>query len=300
MDWNDLRLVLAICRAGTLSGAGRALGINHSTVFRRINAIEKRLDVRLFDRQPTGYVMTEAGEAVQRAAENIDEQIDGLTRELLGRDLRLQGPLRITSPEGLGLKLLGPLLGTFCEEHPGIHMDLIITSDTLRLARREADIAVRVTRKPPDNLIGRRICKFRFAMYASRSYVKSHPDTPLEDHQWILTDDGFEQLPPTLWKRKEVGAVQVVFSSNNAMATINATRQGLGVAPLPCFLGDDEPELVRVLDPPEALTMDLWILTHPDLRNTARVRALMTFLAEGFEKEKSKIEGTAVQRTIAG
>lgn len=293
MDWNDLNLVLAICRTGTLSGAARLLGVNHSTVFRRINLIEQDLEVRLFDRQPSGYVMTEAGEAVQRAAEKIDEQVHGLTRELLGRDLRLEGPLRITSPEGIAVRVLTPLLGAFCTEHPAIQMDLITTSDPLRLSRREADIAVRVTRKPPESLIGRRICKFRFAMYASRAYMKKHRDRDLEDHQWILTDESFEQLPPAIWKKKERSAAQIVFASNNMMVTINAVRRGLGVAPLPCFIGDGERDLVRVIDPPETLTMDLWILTHPDLRNTARVRALMSYLVEALEKEKPKFEGSA-------
>lgn len=291
MDWNDLNLVLAICRTGTLTGAARALGVNHSTVFRRINSIEKKLNVRLFDRQPTGYVMTEAGETVQRTAERIDEEVNGLSRELLGRDLRLQGRLRVTSPEGIGLKFLSPHLSAFCADHPGIQMDLIITSSALRLSRREADIAVRVTRRPPDNYIGHRICKFRFCMYASRSYLNRHGDASLEDYHWLMTDDGFDLLPPAVWKNKEHPAAKIVFSSNNALAVITAAKQGLGVAPLPCFLGDAEKDLVRVTKPPEALTLDLWILTHPDLRHTARVRTLMTFLIGALEKEKATIEG---------
>ena len=291
MQWNDLNLVLAICRHGTLSGAARALGVNHSTVFRRINAIERDLDVRLFDRQPAGYVMTEAGESVQRTAEKIDEQVHGLTRELLGRDLRLQGPLRITSPEGIALEILGPRLCSFCAEHPGIQMDLVITGDALRLSRREADIAVRVTRKPPENLIGRRICKFRFALYAAGAYVEENETTALEDHRFILTSDGFDQLPPAIWKKRERSAAQIVFTSNNVIATINAVRAGLGVAPLPCFLGDAEDNLVRVIDPPEALTMDLWVLTHPDLRNTARVRTLMSYLVDALEAKRAGFEG---------
>jgi len=292
MDWNDLHLVLAICRHGTLSGAARALGVNHSTVFRRINAIEQELDVRLFDRQPTGYVMTEAGEAVLRAAETIDEQVHGLTRELLGRDLRLEGPLRVTSPQGIAIRHLGPKLCAFCKEHPGIQVDLVTTSEALRLSRLEADVAVRVTRKPPDNLIGRRVCTFRFAMYATRGYLEKNRHTALDDHPFILTDDGFDQLPPAIWKKRDRSAAQIVFSSNNVTATINAVREGLGVAPLPCFLGDSEADLVRVIEPLEALTMDLWLLTHPDLRNTARVQAVMSYLFDALESQKTGFEGT--------
>jgi DNA-binding transcriptional LysR family regulator len=202
MDWNDLNLVLAVCRSGTLSGAARALGVNHSTVFRRINTIEKNLGVRLFERHPDGYAMTEAGEVVARTAGRVAAEVDSLDRQLLGRDLRLEGLLRVTSPQGIALKILNERLSTFSVRHPGIQMDLIITSDALKLSRREADIAVRVTRRPPENLIGHRICKFRFAMYASRKYLKQHGDKSLEEHQWILTDDGFDQLPPALWKRK--------------------------------------------------------------------------------------------------
>ena len=290
MDWNDLNLVLAICRTGTLSGAARALGVNHSTVFRRINAIEKDLDVRLFDRQPNGYVMTEAGEAVQRSAERIDEQVHDLTRELVGRDLRLEGHVRVTSPEGIAIRVLTPLLCLFCAEHPGIQIDLVTTSNPLHLSRREADIAVRVTHKPPGNLIGRHVCDFRFALYASRAYVKRHRDIALEDHRWILTEESFEQLPPSLWKKRDRKSARITFTSNNVMATLAATTQGHGVAPLPCFLGDAESSLVRVTEPLEELTMGLWILTHPDLRTTARVKALMRYLVDALQAQKLKFE----------
>jgi DNA-binding transcriptional LysR family regulator len=297
MDWNDLNLVLAICRTGTLTGAAKVLSVNHSTVFRRINAIEKKLNVRLFDRQPAGYVMTEAGEAVKRTAERIDEEVDGLSRDLLGRDLRLQGPLRVTAPEGIGLKLLSPQLTVFCADHPDIQMDLNISSSALRLSRREADIAVRVTSRPPDNYIGHRICKFRFCMYASRSYLKRHRGASLENHHWLMTDDGFDLLPPAVWKSKDHPIARVVFSSNSIMAVINAAKQGLGVAPLPCFLGDSERGLQRVIDPPEALTLALWVLIHPDLRYTARVTVLMKFLVAALEKNKAAIEGMGKSRT---
>jgi DNA-binding transcriptional LysR family regulator len=291
MTWDDLSLVLAICRAGTLSGAARALGVNHSTVFRRIKAIENELDVRLFDRQPHGYVMTEAGEAVRRTAEKIDEEVCDLNRELLGRDLRLEGPLRVTAPEGVAVRVLTPLLGKFCASHPGIAMDLVTSSDALRLSRREADLAVRVTRKPPDDLIGRRVCEFRFALYASRAYLHKHRGTDLEDHRWVLTEESFEQLPASLWKKKDRTSARIVFASNNVMVTVAAARRGIGVVPLPCFLGDSERGLLRVTEPLEELTMNLWILTHPDLRKTARVTALMRFLEVELEKEKPGFEG---------
>jgi len=291
MNWSDLNLVLAVCRSGTLSGAAKSLGINYTTVFRRINAIEKKLEVRLFDRQPTGYVMTEAGEVIKRSAERIDEEVMALSRELLGKDLRLQGSIRITAPEGVALRLLAPHLAAFCHQHPDITIDLIATSSPLRLSQREADLAVRVTNKPPDNYIGRRVCKCRFGIYASPAYLENNQDLSLDEHLWVMSEDSFEFSPFPTWRKKFHPKSRVVFSSNNTLAVIDAAKRGLGMTPLPCFLGDSEPDLVRTTDTPDELTLSLWILIHPDLRHTARVKALMTYLLNALENQKPAIEG---------
>lgn len=292
MNWDDLNLVLAICRSGTLSGAARSLDINYTTVFRRINAIEKKLEVRLFDRQPTGYVMTEAGELMKGSAERIDEEVIALSRELLGKDLRLQGTIRITAPEGVALRLLAPHLTSFCTRHPDITLELIATSSPLRLSKREADLAVRVTNKPPDNYIGREVCKFRHGIYASPDYLSNNRDLSLDDHLWVMSEDNFEFSPLPSWRKKYHPDARVVFSSNNTIAVVDAAKRGLGVTLLPCILGDREPGLVRIIHAPVELNFSLWILIHPDLRNTARVKALMSFLLSELENEKPAIEGT--------
>lgn len=291
MDWSDLNLVLAICRSGTLSGAAKTLRINYTTVFRRINAIEKKLAVRLFDRQPTGYAMTEAGELIKRSAERIDEEVMALSRELLGKDLRLQGSIRITAPEGVALRLLAPHLAAFCKQHPDINLELIATSSPLRLSKREADLAVRVTNKPPDNYIGREVCKCRHGIYASPDYLENNKGLSLDDHLWVMFEDSFEISPLPSWRKKFYPKSRVVFSSNNTLAVIDAAKRGLGVTLLPCFLGDRDPGLVRTIHTPVELNFSLWILIHPDLRHTARIKALMTYLLGELEKEKSAIEG---------
>jgi len=291
MDWDDLNLVLAICRSGTLSGAAKSLGINYTTVFRRINAIEKKLDVRLFDRQPSGYVMTEAGEVMKRSAERIDEEVITLSREILGKDLRLQGAIRITAPEGVALRLLSPHLASFCRLHPDITMELIATSSSLRLSKREADLAVRVTNKPPDTYIGREVCKFRHGIYASPDYLENNQGLSLDEHLWVMSEDNFEFSPLPSWRKKYHPEAKVVFSSNNTIAVVDAAKRGLGVTLLPCILGDREPGLIRIIHAPVELNFSLWILIHPDLRNTARIKALMTFLLGELEKEKPAIEG---------
>lgn len=291
LQWDDLSLLLAICRAGTLAGAARSLRLSHSTVFRRLNSIEDKLEARFFERLPHGYVMTEAGEAAMRAAERIDSEVMGLSRELLGRDLRLQGTIRVTAPEGISLYLLSPLLNRFCQRHPEIRIDLAITSSHLELARREADLAVRVTEAPPDTSLGRRLCRFAVGFYASREYLKDNPHGRFEDYDWLITQGSIERLPPSVWSQGNRQQVRVVMSSDNSRLLVQAAEAGLGVIPLPCFWGDGHTGLVRVVDEPDEMKWDLWLLTHPDLRKTARVRSLMTFLYEELQDSIDLIEG---------
>jgi DNA-binding transcriptional LysR family regulator len=291
MEWDDLKIILAIGRAGTLSGAAKSLNLNHSTVFRRINIIEDKLNVRFFERMPNGYILTEAGEVAMLAAEKIDDEMNSLTRELVGKDLRLQGTIRVTAPEGVSLKLLQPIFADFIKLNPEIHIDLVVTGSTLQLSRREADLAVRVTNKPPETSIGRRICHFRFGVYASRGYLKSKKDFSLKEHDWILLDNSSNWFPQSFWKKMGHPGVKLIFSSDSTMAIVNAVKDGLGVAPLPCFLGDSETKLVRIVEPTEEMALELWLLTHPDLRHTTRVKALMNFLYEALLQKKELIEG---------
>jgi len=291
MQWNDLSVVLAICRAGTLAGAARSLGQNHSTVFRRINSIEEKMGVRFFERLPHGYAMTDAGEIAMRAAERIDDEVLGLSRELIGRDLRLQGTIRLTAPEGITRYLIGPAIYEFCKQHPDIRIHMTITSSSLQLTRREADLAVRVTTTPPDSSLGRRVCGFRIARYATRSYLEKNPHGKLELYDWLVSEDGYDWLTEALAKKGIRTPAKKIMISNHANFLIEAVKQDLGVIQLPCFWGDNEAGLVRLDDSPADMMKELWLLTHEDLRNTARVRALMTFLHEALQPKVDLIEG---------
>lgn len=293
LEWNDINLVLAICRSGTLSGAARALGINHSTVFRRINAIEKGLGVRLFDRLPTGYAMTEAGEAVHATAERIENEVFGLSRKMAGRDLSLQGALRVTAPDGLALRILIPHIATFCRAYPEIRLDFAVTNSFLELSQREADVAIRFTARPPDTVVGRRICKFAVTMYGAKTYLKRAAKRSPEEHDWLLPGEGLERVPAANWLAQHYPAARVVLRSNTFLSLLEAVKEGLGVAPLPCFLGDREATLQRLVQPPKELVSDLWLLIHPDLRHTARVRVFIDFLVDALQSERSLIEGRA-------
>lgn len=292
LDWNDLRFVLAVCQDGTLSGAARRLGVNHSTVFRRINAIESQLGVRLFERLQSGYAMTEAGEAVLEAGDRIENEVFRLSHKLVGRDLRLHGTLRVTAPDALAAKVLTKHIAAFSADYPEIRLELSISNSHLNLTQREADVAIRATRFPPDAVIGRRVCALATTIYGSKSYLASRSDEFPANYSWLMPDDELAYLPAVQWLKNAYPDAQPVLRSNSFLALFEAARQGHGVVPLPCFLGDCDAGLERVIEPAEDLESELWILVHPDLRRTARVRAFVDFLVGGLEQDKNLLEGT--------
>jgi DNA-binding transcriptional LysR family regulator len=298
LEWNDLTVILAICRAGSLSGAARILGHNHSTIFRKINAIEEKIGVRFFERLPDGYVMTEAGETALRYAERIEAEVHALGREVLGRDMRLQGKIRVTAPEGITLQMAPKLIAEFCRLHPNVSIEITGGSPAVDLTRREADVAIRATSSPPDTSLGRKVCDFRFGIYSSPQYLKQNKSRPLQEQNWCLIQGTVDWLVPLIWKKKPVGERQIIFSSSASLAVLNATAEGMGFTLMPCYLGDTDSRLVRVGEPLEALTIELWILTHPDLRHTARVKTLIAYLYPAFKKQADLFEGKRANKNI--
>jgi len=283
--------VLAVCREGTLSGAARALGVNHSTVFRRICTIEGKLGVRLFERLASGYMMTEAGEVMLASGERVENEMLGLSRKLIGRDLQLSGVLRVAVPDALLIKILMPHLSVFSRRYPKIQLELIIPNNYLNLTRRESDIAVRVTQEPPETALGRRICPMMTTIYSSIEYLARQTGGAIEDSIWLLPDESLIQMPIIKWLDRNYPKAILGLRCNTLLGLYEAVTQALGVSALPCFLGDSDARLKRILPLTDELDSELWLLTHPDLRRTARVRALMDFLSETLEKEKMLIEG---------
>lgn len=286
-NWDDLRLFLAVARAGTLAGAARALKVNHSTVFRRIGAFEEAIGVRLFDRMPNGYVLTAAGEAMQESALRVEEEIAALGRRVTGQDLRLRGVVRITTVDMLAQGLLPRHLLAFRRAYPSIEIELTVGNATLSLTRREADVALRVGNQPPEVLVGRRAGRLVFAVYGATGAGKI--TAPLAEQPWI----GFNAEHAPLVR--EFGAflpgVDPAFRVNSVAAAISAAKAGIGLATLPCAIADREPGLMRVALLPDSFTLELWLLTHEDLRRTARIRAFLDFMAEALGQEVPLLEG---------
>ncbi|MDH5409438.1 MAG: LysR family transcriptional regulator [Gammaproteobacteria bacterium] len=290
MDWDDLRIVLAICREGSLAGAARVLGTSHSTVFRQINNIEERFASRFFTRTPQGYAMTEAGELVMRMASNIEEEMIELQRELQGKNLQLQGNVRLTTPEGVSNYLLMPHLASFYSKHPDINVELLPSSVIFQIARGEADLAIRVADSPPQNCIAKEICEFRMGLYVHDAYLQTSGVKEVWEYDYLLCHFYLPSLAKHVWKNKPTPRIK--FSTDSVTALAKAAKEGLGVAALPCLIGEQEPTLTRIDSPGiEFFKSKLWILTHGDLRQTARIRALMSHLYDGLSADRHLIEG---------
>ncbi|TWB75628.1 LysR family transcriptional regulator [Nitrospirillum amazonense] len=293
MDWNSFRLILAISRTGSLKGAAKTLGHDHSTIFRWLNALEATFQVQLFERNAGTYRPTDAGERMLLAAERMEEEALALDRDITGRDARLSGNLRITCSESLAYRLLNDLLVEFRARHDGISIELLVDNRQLDLLRREADIAIRATRPAEGDLFGRRLADTAWALYASPAYLagKPAPVAPgFAGHSFIGWDTAATAAAAT-WLTDMVPGAAIVYRSSSLINQMMAVKAGIGLALLPCYLGDPEADLVRVAGPEGALTRELWLITHRDLRNTARVRAFFDVVGQGLVARRALLEG---------
>lgn len=289
----DLRLVHAIGKEATLSGAARKLGVDLSTAFRRLGALEKRLGVRLFERSRDGYTPTPAGELAIGAADSLLNGLAELERRLAGEDLRPSGTIRLTTTDTL-LDFLSPGFAAFRDAHPQITLEVVATNEFFTLTRRDADVAIRPALTVPGHLVGRRVASLATAPYASSQYVAQHPQrTSLRDHDWIGPDDSLAHLGSAEWLRREVPAERVVFRANSLLALHAAARASMGVAPLPCYLGEQDPALIRIAPAVPEMASALWLLTHPDLRRVTRVRAFLEFMGSWIGSHRPLLEGRA-------
>lgn len=289
LDWNDLRFVLETARNGGTSGAARVLGVNHATVARRITAAEEALGERLFDRLPSGYVPTEAGREAVRTAEAMERLDSELDLKIAARDDRIKGRLRVTAPQLFIQRVLGGILAEFTEAYPEVDLELVATNDTLNLAQREADVAIRFSKDPPETLVGRRFIDQKGAVYATPELIAGDPggEAPLD---WVK----FAHWPGPPAEIKAVRPnLRVRLTVDDMAAAIGAVRAGIGATRMACFLGDTDPALVRVPGMPRFDYLPLWLFTHADLRHVPRIRTFMDFTAARLGKLRPVFEGAA-------
>jgi DNA-binding transcriptional LysR family regulator len=292
LEWDDLRYVLAVANAGSLAGAARKLHVNHTTVLRRISAFEKRVGLRLFERLPSGYVLTAGGEELIAAARHLEDTIANVERKLAGRDLRVSGTVRVTTTDTLIASILPEILAEFRAAHSGIQIELAVSNLMLNLSKRDADVAIRPAKDPPETLVGRRVARIAFAIYGSPHYLAKHPDIDdLAGHEWVGPDDSLAGTSVAQWMRSNLAGSEITLRADSLLVLRQAAQAGLGLAALPCYLGDTSPSLVCVHEPIAAMETALWILTHEDLRHTARIRAFTEFAANAFAQRRPLLEG---------
>ncbi|AXA93199.1 LysR family transcriptional regulator [Massilia sp. YMA4] len=279
MDWDDYRYFVAVADAGSLSAAARRLQQSHSTILRRLDKLEAALAVRLFERFQTGYVLTGAGDELLALLAPLAQQLADVERQVGGRDAQLAGTIRLTTTDTLLQALLLPALADFRRAYPGIALQVTVNNSFLNLTRREADVALRPTNTPPDNLVGRKLGRVRTAPYSTV------PRAPADDwaaYDWIAPDEALAHLAQARWLREHVPPERWVFSADTLVGMAAAVEAGIGAGMLLCLLADARPNLVRLAPPPPELDTDVWLLTHPDLRRVSRVRALTEFLANAL------------------
>jgi DNA-binding transcriptional LysR family regulator len=297
-DWNDLRFFLALSRAGSMAGAARVLGVNQTTVFRRLNAMEERLGTRLFERLPNGYQPTAAGESLLPSAERVEEEVAAAELRLAGEDLRPSGTIRLTTTEDLMIAFLQPHCAAFRRQHPEIHLEVVVGNLLFDITRREADIAIRPTNRPPEHLVGRNLGTIGWAVYASAAYLREQgsPAGPaqLAGRPIVGADEALAGIDASRWMMRHVDEHDVVFRSDSLLVQLGAVREGIGIAILPCFLGDSDRRLRRIFVPENIVdTGGCWLLTHPRLRQVARIRVFMNYIAAAVAGDRERLAGTA-------
>jgi DNA-binding transcriptional LysR family regulator len=290
-EWDDARYFLAIHRAGTLSAAARRLGVNQSTVGRRLEALEESLGVRLFVRTRDGYSISPAGEHLVPRAERMEDEADAISRELVGQQTQLSGSVRITSSHAFGPRVVAPILAEFHALHPAIELELDADNRMLSLTKREADMAVRFARPPERHLVASKLAELGNAAYCAPSYVAKHgrPRPPFEGHDFVA--EWPETTPEARWVAQHAAKGRVVFKTMSTHVQLVMTLAGLGIALFPCYIGDDEPGLVRLGPPDPAAQRAVWLVMHRDLQHTPRIRACADFISERIRARADWLSG---------
>ena len=300
LDWESLRTVLAVTRAKSLAGAARTLALQHSTVYRRIEDVERRLGQPLFDRHRGGWTANSLGETAARAAQAMEQAALEAERQLLGADARLEGTVRVAASELIGGYLLARLVPPFLAAHPAVEIELDLSNRNLDLTRREADIAVRSTHTPPESLVGRKLGTLPYAVYAAPLLLKRGKTPELRELPWIGYDERLANVPAARWLQRALPDVRARLRVDSLAAMLRCALAGAGAAVLPVFAASQEDGLVRITDIVPDVSTDLWALSHPDLRGNARVRALSDHLAAGVPKLLAGIlEGGACSSRLA-
>jgi DNA-binding transcriptional LysR family regulator len=294
LSWDDFRLIKAISDTRTLPAAATSLGLNHSTVFRRLGQIEEAIGLKLFERHRSGYVATPAGEEMAQLADRVDADISAFALRLAGQEIKPAGELRVTTNDTLLVDLLTPVFAGFLQQCPDIRLDILLGNQALNLSKRDADVAIRATDSPPETLVGRRAARIAWALYGRTADFPEACDVPPEDlweRKWVSMGDQFTMLKAVRYLTQHVAPERIVYKVNTVLGLAEAVEAGVGIGFLPCFIADTRPGLTRLAAPDPGFSADLWLLTHPDLRHSPRVRLFLDYITAEIGRMKPLIEG---------
>ncbi|MDD1528285.1 LysR family transcriptional regulator [Bradyrhizobium sp. WBOS7] len=295
IDWDDFRFVLAIVRGGSVSAAAKQLGVDHATVIRRVDRLERHLSAKLFDRRKTGYLLTEAGQRVADSAEAMESTIVANQEQVGGSVARLTGTVRIGAPDGFGTAFLAPRLTPFADRYPDLDLQLVATARLFSLSKREADIAISLTMPKEGRIVGRKLLDYRLGLYAAPAYLDRFPMITsrevLPQHRFVGYIEELLFTPELDYLPQVSPRISARFRSANLIAQLNATLSGFGIAVLPHFMATDYPQLVPVLPDEISITRTFWMLMHADSKDLARIRAVADYIGEIVERERALFAG---------
>lgn len=295
IDWDDFRFVLAIVRGGTVSAAAKQLGVDHTTVIRRVDRLERHLSAKLFDRRKTGYQLTEAGHRVASSAEVIESTVAANQDLIGGSKAHLTGTVRIGAPDGFGTHFLAPRLVQFTERYPDLDLQLVATARLFSLSKREADIAISLALPKEGHIVGRKLVDYSLGLYASPAYlaqagaIRSRDDLP--GHRFVGYIEELLYTPELDYLPQVSPKISARFRSANLIAQYNATLAGFGIAVLPHFMARGEERLQPILPDSVSILRSFWLLMHADSKDLARIRAVADYIYETVEAERALFSG---------
>ena len=286
MNWDDIRVFLAIARTGTLGAAGRSIAQSQPTMGRRLRALEASLGHALFQRTADGFVLTDEGSALLLHADSMEREAMAISRELDGSAARLEGLLRVSASDWFGMHVLAPLCAAFTNRHPGVTIELITDARLYSLARREADLVARIVPFDEPDVVQRHLMHVPYAVYVAREKATTG-DAPTH---LVTMDTGFSDMPDATWLREAFPQARVAFRSNNRHVQAIACAAGVGAAVLPRPLGDSHPGLKPLAGASSPPGRDVWLGYHRDLRRLPRLRALLDWLLEQLNERVASSE----------
>lgn len=284
LNWEDYRTILHLVREQSLAGAAKSLGVNYTTIARRVTRAEAALGQKIFDRLPSGYVATDLAEQVAKAAQEMEKSSDNLLRSVVANEDKLSGSLTITAPQLLISNVMGPVLKEFGDAHPNVVLNIKATNELLNLNRREADIALRISNAPDESLVGVRLTKQKSAIFASEELVNELQDNPNSKVDWIWFEH-WNGLPEKVLQERSDPNPKYVF--DDMTAVLGAAKAGLGIVRMPLFLGRSTEGLKQLQISEPQPYIDIWALSHSDMKDAPKVRAFKDILIPFFNKLKN-------------